>query len=219
VREQKMFKNIFWAALVFPDGSATRMPYTPEHKERTRARIVESARVLFNRHGFEQVSIDEVMSHAGLTRGGFYRHFSSKDELYASAVGSFTRCNPFAKRLAADVEPRRSPRALARLLIEIYLSDETLAEVDQHCPLIALPSDVARAGLEPRASYTQLVENMTRIFRAAMPEDDAGAERRAMQIVSLCVGGMVIARTTDDPRLRTELRAAARAQALALLGE
>lgn len=193
------------------------MPYAPEHKQRTREKIVESARVLFNRHGFEQVSIDDVMKGAGLTRGGFYKHFASKDDLYAAAVQSFTQCNPFRKRVAEKPAQRRTPRELARLLIQMYLSDEVLADVDQHCPLIALPSDVARAGLEPRASYTALVESMAHVFRAALPEGDKGAEQKALLIVSLCVGGMVIARTTDDPKLRKQLRAASRAQALALI--
>ena len=71
------------------------MPYTNEHKIRTRAKIVESARRLFNRHGFEQVSIERIMSDVGLTRGGFYNHFKSKDQLYAEAVASFSTCNPF----------------------------------------------------------------------------------------------------------------------------
>lgn len=193
------------------------MPYTPEHKQRTRARIVESARVLFNRHGFEQVTIDDVMKGAGLTRGGFYKHFASKDDLYAAAVQSFTTCNPFRRHLESTPSTRRTPRDLARLLVRMYLSDEVLADVDRHCPLIALPSDVARAGLEPRASYTSLVESMAHVFRAALPEGDGDAREKALLIVSLCVGGMVIARTTDDPELQKQLRAAARAQAFALL--
>jgi AcrR family transcriptional regulator len=193
------------------------MPYTAEHKARTRAKIVESARVMFNRHGFDQVSIDDVMKHAGLTRGGFYNHFESKDALYAEAVRSFITCNPFARRQEASAGPTPPPRKLARDLVELYLSDEILSDVDQHCPLIALPSDVARAGLKPRAAYTALVESMAGVFRAAFPKNDAEAERRALLMVSLCVGGMVLARTTDDPRLRKKLRAAARAEALAVL--
>jgi TetR/AcrR family transcriptional regulator, transcriptional repressor for nem operon len=69
------------------------MPYTAEHKARTRARIIEKARVMFNRRGFEQVSIDDIMREAGRTRGGFYNHFASKDELYSEAVRSFRSCN------------------------------------------------------------------------------------------------------------------------------
>jgi TetR/AcrR family transcriptional regulator, transcriptional repressor for nem operon len=192
------------------------MPYTPEHKARTRAKIIESARVMFNRHGFEQVSIDEIMKQAGLTRGGFYNHFSSKDELYAAAVQSFTTCNPFVLRQQAERAPIL-PEKLARMLIELYLSDDALANVDQQCPLIALPSDVARAGVKPRAAYTTVVESMAGVFRAAFPKSDKDAERKALLIVGLCVGGMVIARTTDDPRLRKTLRAAARKEALSLL--
>jgi TetR/AcrR family transcriptional regulator, transcriptional repressor for nem operon len=192
------------------------MPYAADHKEKTRARIVDSARALFNRHGFDSVSIDEVMKKAGLTRGGFYHHFSSKQALYAAAVRSFTRCNPFAERL--EREPGdRSPKELAELLLDTYLSDETLADVDKHCPLIALPSDVARAGLQPRAAYTQLVENMLEIYRAAFPKSDREGNRKAQLIVNLCVGGMLIARTTDDATLRKQLRAAARSEALRLL--
>lgn len=192
------------------------MPYTTEHKARTRAKIIQSARIMFNRRGFEQVSIDDIMAHAGLTRGGFYNHFASKDELYAEAVQSFGTCNPFAQRAAAMKAPE--PRKLARLLVDTYLSGETLADVDQHCPLIALPSDVARAGFKPRAAYTNVVKNMVRVFRRAFPEADRDAERKALLIVGLCVGGMVIARTTDDPELRRMMRAAARKEALELLG-
>lgn len=194
------------------------MPYTREHKQRTRARIVESARVMFNRHGFEQVSIDDVMKHAGLTRGGFYNHFGSKDELYAEAVRSFSSCNPFAQKLAS-LPPRARPdaRKLARMLVELYLSDEILADVDQHCPLVALPSDVARAGLSPRAAYTQLVENMLHVFREAFAAGDRSRARKAQLIVNLCVGGMVIARTTHDRSLARSLRSAARTEALSIL--
>ncbi|MFP2910325.1 TetR/AcrR family transcriptional regulator [Pyxidicoccus sp. 3LFB2] len=193
------------------------MPYTAQHKARTRAKIVESARVMFNRHGFDQVSIDDVMKCAGLTRGGFYNHFTSKDELYAEAVRSFTTCNPFARRHEGPASEEPPPLQLARELVDLYLSDEILRDVDQHCPLIALPSDVARAGLEPRAAYTALVESLASVFRGAFPENDGEAERKALTIVSLCVGGMVIARTTDDASLRKKLRATARQEALAIL--
>ena len=65
------------------------MPYSTEHKKQSREKIVESARILFNRFGFQDVTIDMVMKHAGLTRGGFYNHFKNKEALYAAAVSSF----------------------------------------------------------------------------------------------------------------------------------
>lgn len=192
------------------------MPYPAEHKVRTRGRIVESARRLFNRSGFEQVSIDQIMAAAGLTRGGFYHHFDSKDQLYAAAVTSFTTCNPFALKAAQAKTPVTDPRRLARMLVDLYLSDQVFEDVDMHCPLYALPADVARAGLSPQQAYTDLIRRMAQVYRSALP-DSRDAERRAQTIVSLCVGGMVLARTTNDPALRKSLRAAARHQALALL--
>lgn len=190
------------------------MPYSSEHKARTRARIVEVARGLFNRHGFEQVSIDRIMADAGLTRGGFYHHFASKDELYAEAVASFESCNPFRPDFASCPPP--APGQLARMILDAYLCDEVLDNVDFHCPLYALPGDVARAGLSPQKAYTDLIRNLTGVYALALAGVPDG-EQRAQAIVSLCVGGMVLARTTEDPALRRSLRAAARRQALALL--
>lgn len=197
------------------------MPYSSEHKAQTRERIVGAARRLFNRHGFEQVSIERVMLDAGLTRGGFYHHFGSKDELYAEAVASFSSCNPF--RPDVKDAPPPEPAQLARMLLEVYLCDEVFDNADHHCPLYALPGDVARAGLSPQKAYTQLIRNLTAVYAAALDGVPDG-EQRAQAIVSLCVGGMVLARTTDDAVLRRSPRSAARsprsaarAQALALL--
>src|SRR5579859_3597342 len=142
-----MFKNIFWSAA---RSAESAMPYSAEHKARTRERIVLAARQLFNRHGFDSVSIDQIMARAKLTRGGFYHHFASKHALYAEAVASFATCSPFAMRLARSRQPLPEPRRLARMLIELYLSDEILDDTDQQCPLYALPNDVARAGLKPQ---------------------------------------------------------------------
>ncbi|QNK01166.1 TetR/AcrR family transcriptional regulator [Dyella telluris] len=192
------------------------MPYSPEHKIQTRARIVESARRLFNRHGFQQVTIDQIMADAGLTRGAFYHHFDSKDELYAAAVASFATCNPFAAKMSGGGLSVENPRQLATMLVDLYLSDEVLDDINMHCPLYALPSDVARAGLEPQQAYTDLIRGMSEVYRLAL-KGVRDADRRAESMVSLCVGGMVLARTTNDPGLRRSLRASARHQALSLL--
>jgi AcrR family transcriptional regulator len=161
------------------------MPYSSEHKAQTRARIVEAARRLFNRHGFEQVSIDRIMADAGLTRGGFYSHFESKDDLYAAAVASFTTCNPFRDSVA-DRMPNE-PLPLARMLLDLYLCDDVLDNVDFHCPLYALPGDVARAGLAPQSAYTQLIRNLTSVYAEALADEPDG-ERRAQAIVGAVRG-------------------------------
>jgi TetR/AcrR family transcriptional regulator, transcriptional repressor for nem operon len=192
------------------------MPYTPEHKAKTRAKIIESARFLFSQHGFELVSIDQVMEHAGLTRGGFYNHFGSKDDLYVEAVKSFATCNPLVSELA-KLPRRPDDGELARMLVTLYLSDAVLKDPGMQCPLYALPADVARAGLKPQKAYTRIVENMLHVFERAFPASDARAREKAEIILNLCVGGMVVARTTSDPALSSCLRKAARTQALSLL--
>jgi AcrR family transcriptional regulator len=65
------------------------MPYAEGHRDRTRKKIVDSARRLFNRYGFDNVSLNEIMAGAELTRGGFYSYFDSKSELYAEVLGCF----------------------------------------------------------------------------------------------------------------------------------
>ena len=62
------------------------MPYSTEHKKKSRDKIVESARILFNRFGFQDVTIDMVMQHAGLTRGGFYNHFKNKVNIFVAMM-------------------------------------------------------------------------------------------------------------------------------------
>ena len=85
------------------------MPYPEHHARQTRARIVESARKLFNRHGFDRVSIGAIMEEAGLTHGGFYRHFASKDDLYWEVLSVKGAPDEVRRRLdeklQSDVEP------------------------------------------------------------------------------------------------------------------
>ena len=92
------------------------MPYTTAHKMRTRERILDSARRLFTRAGYENVTIDDVMAHAGLTRGGFYNHFSHKADLFAAAVETYTVTTPWE---GDGADSDQSADSLAHWLIEI----------------------------------------------------------------------------------------------------
>jgi AcrR family transcriptional regulator len=190
------------------------MPYTTAHKLRTRERILDSARRLFTRAGYETVTINDVMEHAGLTRGGFYNHFSNKADLFASAVETYALTTPW--EAGSPEVADQSPDDLARWLIEFYLSDDMLKDIEIRCPLYGLPSDISRAGSVPRAAYTRLISRTAKVFEIAMkPRRDASA--RAEAILSLCVGAMLLASTTDQPKLRASLRSSAKRQAIALL--
>lgn len=178
------------------------MPYTPQHRAKTRARIVTAARQMFNLHGFDGVSIDQIMAHANLSRGGFYHHFDSKEALFAEAVVSF---------LDASGPTTLSGAALIRAAMAGYLSDAHLAEIADQCPMIAVPSDVARAGDGVRQSYRQVFEATLNSFQANLPGPPDQARQQAMTLCILSIGGMILARTMDDDALADEIRQAAAA--------
>ena len=188
------------------------MPYSATHKLQTRQRILESARRLFNSKGFDAVSIGEVMENAGLTHGGFYRHFKDKDELYAEAVRWFL-CEEAPKPWRRPRRNGHKPRA--ERIVDSYFSLDHFDDSESCCPLIALPSDVARGGDGVKSAYQDVMEKLLLLLQA----DIAGpqARERALAVVSLCVGGLVAARGVADPRLAQDLRSAAYRQAQTML--
>ena len=181
------------------------MPYTPEHKHETRQRIVRCAHQLFNRHGFNDVSIDDIMARAGLTRGGFYNHFKAKEDLYAETMRAYAvrRQNDNAQMPACGADA-------ARGLIERYVSRQHRDDLDDQCPLMALPSDVAHAGPAARAAYQQVLESMIDFFESNLePSDDLSARQRSMALAATCVGAMVLARTIEDDSMADDICKAA----------
>ncbi|EEE42951.1 TetR/AcrR family transcriptional regulator [Roseibium alexandrii] len=195
------------------------MPYSAEHKDKTRKKIVETARVLFNRHGFNGVSIDMVMQEAGLTRGGFYNHFKNKEELFSEAVMSFLMGRGAEWREDAGVDVTNLRPEMAHQMIDAYLSPEHLNDLDGQCPMIALPSDIARGGIEAQQSFQTLLEAMVSLFETNMSYDDSTNRQWAQAIAALCVGGMVLSRALPDSTLAKEVRVAAGHSAKRLLSE
>lgn len=193
------------------------MPYRPEHKAETRARIVESARILFNRHGYDNVTIDMVMEAASLTRGGFYHHFRTKQALFAAAVSSFLMGRGARWRAEAGVDPHDPNLEDAANMLRSYLSPAHLGDVDGQCPMIALPSDVGRAPPEVRDAYGRLLVAMVGLYEHALPAGQGDRRERALALAALSVGGMVLARTVPDAGLAAEVREAALARALEML--
>ncbi len=193
------------------------MPYTAAHKQKTRARIVECARILFNRHGYDNVSIDMVMARAKLTRGGFYNHFKSKEELFAAAVSSFLMGRGAQWRAKVGIDPSNPTREDASRMLAGYLSKEHLGDFDGQCPMIALPSDVARSNPEVQAAYQQLLVAMVGLFEGSLAEPSNKARRTALTLAALSVGGMVLARTLPNSKLAEAVRSAAYAHGLRML--
>jgi TetR/AcrR family transcriptional regulator, transcriptional repressor for nem operon len=188
------------------------MPYSMEHKSETRQKILESARRLFNKKGYAEVSIDEIMENAGLTHGGFYRHFHDKAELYAEAVRWFL-CPEAPKpwqRKSYDTTAEHKPRG--QRVVDAYFSRDHFNDRETCCPLITQTSDVARRSDTMKGAYREVVEKLVEIFQSDVDEPEK--QERALAMVALCVGGVVVARCIDDPVLADGLRRAAHRHAL-----
>ncbi|MEO8668660.1 MAG: TetR/AcrR family transcriptional regulator [Bauldia sp.] len=188
------------------------MPYSLEHKQETRKRIVQSARRLFNRNGFAEVTIGDIMGAAGLTHGGFYKHFNAKEDVYQEAVLEFIcaeRPEPWQMR---HIDPAAKGPALARMIVEAYLSTDHFDDRDGSCPMIALPSDVARGNESVREGFRRVLEMMVGAFEENFPPAERTKRDRALALVSMVVGGMVLARAVDDKALADDLRDSARRQ-------
>jgi AcrR family transcriptional regulator len=210
-----MFKIIFWRYYRYL-GEEKAMPYSPKHKRDTRDKILESARRLFNKKGFSEVSIDEIMENASLTRGGFYRHFRNKDELYAEAVRRFL-CTEAPK----PWQPKTSRPGMARKprsqrVVDAYFSWDHFDDRETCFPLIALPSDVMRGSDAVKEAYREVLEKLIDIFLDDL--DEPQRRERALALAALCVGGLVAPKCVDDPVLADDLRRAAHRQALRLGG-
>jgi AcrR family transcriptional regulator len=152
------------------------------------------------------------MAHAGLTRGGFYRHFGSKSELFAAAL-KCAAANP-----AHGIRLPTSSVEVARELIEAYLSAAHLKGVDTACPMVTLPGDVARADPAVKRVFQSIFTSLADAFETCARGDVDSRRECGMLVMTICVGAMVASRAFDDDKFGAEIRAAARKLAFELCG-
>lgn len=191
------------------------MPYPAHHREEVRQRIVDSARRLFNRRGFENVSVDSIMAEAGLTRGAFYNYFPSKSDLYAEALSCFFT-DPNWKNRWEGVHVDLASSDAGGQIVRAYLSRQHFDDVENSCPMIALPSDVSRAGDKVKGAFEKVFRAMVAVLAHGMKNSQRSRESSAMAIAALCIGGMVVARAVEDVTLADAIRVAAAKAALAI---
>jgi TetR/AcrR family transcriptional repressor of nem operon len=193
------------------------MPYPAGHRIAVKKRIIDSARRLFNLHGFESVSLEQIMAGAGLTHGGFYSYFGSKRDLYAAVLGCFFT-DPEWKSCWEGVHVDLSSTDVGPQVVRAYLSRQHFEDVENSCPMVALPTDVARGGKSARVAFGTVFKAMVSVLERSMNENSRRRRMTAESIAALCIGGMVVARTLDDRGLADELRAACTGVALELGG-
>jgi TetR/AcrR family transcriptional regulator, transcriptional repressor for nem operon len=193
------------------------MPYPSGHRAEVKKRIVSSARRLFNRHGFNQVSLDAIMLGAGLTRGGFYSYFRSKSELYIDVLGCFFT-EPEWKNCWEGVEVDLKSTDVGAQVIRAYLSRQHFEDVENSCPMVALPADVTRSDRRAKRAFEIVFAAMVSILERSMRGRKRNAHTVAQATAALCVGGMVVARAMENRAAADALRDACMAVALDLGG-
>lgn len=176
-------------------------------KEATHERIVDVAARAIRRSGYDGTGVADIMKEAGLTHGGFYAHFASRDALLAEAGD---RAGAESVALAAGIAAAAPAGEALQRIMEAYLSDEHLAAIETGCPIAALGSEMPRQAPEVRHAATNRIKEMIDLLARQMPDwGRPEAHERAMMLVCGLVGTAVIARAVDDPKLSTTLRQAA----------
>jgi TetR/AcrR family transcriptional repressor of nem operon len=193
------------------------MSYSAGHRKEVRKRIVESARKLFNRHGFENVSIHQIMAGAGLTHGGFYSYFGSKSDLYAEVLGCFFT-DPEWKSCWEGVDVDLAAAEAGPQIVRAYLSRQHFEDVENSCPMVALPSDVARSNKKAKRAFETIFKAMVDVLERGSRENGRSRRASAQAVAALCVGGMVVARAISDRAIADELRESCMTVALKIGG-
>lgn len=193
------------------------MPYPANHRSEMRKAIIDSARRLFNRYGFESISIQQIMAGAGLTHGGFYSYFDSKSDLYSEVLGCFFT-DPEWKNCWEGVHVDLSSTDVGPQVVRAYLSRQHYEDVENSCPMVALPTDVARSNVTAKRAFETVFKAMVDVLERSLRDKTRPRRLRAEAVAALCVGGMVVARTMVDRVLADELREACTIMAYRLGG-
>jgi TetR/AcrR family transcriptional repressor of nem operon len=191
------------------------MPYPANHRVEKKRAIIDSARKLFNRSGFDNVSLQETMAGAGLTHGGFYTYFKSKSDLYAEGC-FFT--DPNWKSCWEGVKVDLSSTDVGTQVVRAYLSRQHFEDIENSCPMVALPTDGARSGPTAKGAFETVFRAMVSVLERSMIHRHNARRRRAQSIAAMCIGGMIVARTVVDRALADELPASCMAVAHDLAG-
>lgn len=188
----------------------SRTPHT--RKQETHERIVDAAARAIRRHGYAGVGVADVMKDAGLTHGGFYAHFESRDALLVEAL---ERAGRDSTDVVTRVAAKRAGKGVSafRSLVEGYLADMHLASLDTGCPVAALGSDMPRQSPAVREASALRVQRLIAGVRASLPEavrTEVQASAVASVVAGTLVGSLQLARALGDNAQGRAVLAAAR---------
>src|ERR1700733_4205946 len=191
------------------------MRITKQQAEDNRARVVETASRLFREKGFEGVAVADLMHAAGLTHGGFYNHFDSKDELAAQACARIFDGSVAAIERIAAIEDRSERTAALDAYKRRYLSERSRDAPAARCPMVAFGTDVSRQHGPVRHAYAdglrRYLDAFTRALGGRKPPHRKAAREQAIATLATLAGALSLARSVAeaDPDLSNEILAAA----------
>ena len=188
------------------DGRHMRRAAT-RSKEATHARIVEAAARAIRRSGYDGTGVADIMKEAGLTHGGFYAHFPSREAMLAEAADlAGSESIAIMERIAAISRPEQVLPAM----MQAYLSKAHVKGIETGCAVAALGSEMPRQASDVRRAATRRIKEMIDFVAQKSPDwGQPGARERALFSVAAMVGTLVLARAVDDPKLSDALREAA----------
>lgn len=183
--------------------------YAKEHKPQTRVRILRAADRVMKARGVASASVDAVMREAGLTVGGFYAHFPSKDALAHEAL--LAGLDASVDRLLASLAPVPDGAPWVRALIGAYLAQADDPALEHACPLTLFLPDVARGTRDFKNAFAERTGALLDRIAAHFPEVPGMTRRQAaLAVYSACVGAVVLARAVAAPDARARILATTR---------
>jgi len=187
------------------------MRYEKGHKETTRRRIIEIAAARFRKDGIEAVGLADLMAEAGLTHGGFYSHFSSKEDLVRAAMAE-------ASSHSIQNFGRRIEEGGLEAWIRAYLRTAHRDHPERGCAAAALASELARHPKSTRKAFSENLAKVTTAIESHLPASFSPALKRktATGVFATLIGAIQMARVADDPALSDEILEAGIASALSL---
>ncbi|MEO8509198.1 MAG: TetR/AcrR family transcriptional regulator [Betaproteobacteria bacterium] len=191
--------------------------YSSEHKAHTRTRILGAADRVMKAHGVEGATVDAVMREAGLTVGGFYAHFPSKDALAQEALLAGLEAS--VDRLLASLAAVPDGTEWVRTLIRRYLAQADDASLEPACPLTLFLPDVARGSREFKNAFAERTGALLDRIAAHFPAvPDMVPREAALAVYTTCVGAVVLARAVAAPDARARILATSEKTLVRALG-
>ena len=193
------------------------MGHSKANKEKNHDRIVKMAAARFRERGVEGVGLADLMKSVGLTHGGFYAHFGSREELIGEAVECALRDG--GRAVEAVLSAKQPPAALLGMLVDAYLSLAHRDGVATSCAVAAMANDVARSNARARTAYTRQVNLYLELLARLIASDRRKSRRtKAIAALSALVGAVSMARAVNDEKLSRELLKSAADELKAQLG-